>query len=156
MIPLTTSRMVRMQLLYNFLNRVYVVHLDLDWFNVLEPLSRDSLSGKVVILDFFTYCCINCMHILPDLKKIEDLYSVEDGLVVIGVHSAKFENEKDSANILSAVQRYNITHPVVNDCAQSMWIDLKVVCWPTLIILGKKCYRSSFQCHCSKIMNLLF
>lgn len=77
------------------------------------------------------------MHILPDLKKIEDLYSVEDGLVVIGVHSAKFENEKDSANILSAVQRYNITHPVVNDNVQSMWIDLKVVCWPTLIILGK-------------------
>lgn len=94
------------------------------------------------------------MHILPDLKKIEETYTVEDGLVVIGVHSAKFDNEKDSANILSAVQRYswsyffsiilyvgvqryNITHPVVNDNVQSMWIDLKIVCWPTLIILGK-------------------
>lgn len=120
-----------------FLNFSSVVDLDLDWFNVVEPLSRDTLSGKVVILDFFTYCCINCMHILPDLKKIEDSYSVEDGLVVIGVHSAKFDNEKDSSNILSAVQRYNITHPVVNDNVQSMWSDLKVVCWPTLIILGK-------------------
>ncbi|XP_037047631.1 NHL repeat-containing protein 2 [Bradysia coprophila] len=133
------------EILINYLKRADSQHEpindfkeDLDWFNVLEPLNRDLLSGKVVILDFFTYCCINCMHILPDLKKIEDSYSVEDGLVVIGVHSAKFDNEKDSANILSAVQRYNITHPVVNDNHQSMWIDLKVVCWPTLIILGPR------------------
>lgn len=78
------------------------------------------------------------MHILPDLKKLEQLYSVEDGLVVIGVHSAKFDNEKDSSNILSAVQRYNITHPVVNDGSSSMWMDLKIKCWPTLLILGIK------------------
>lgn len=111
----------------------------MDWFNVTEPLSfHDTLKGKVVILDFFTYCCINCMHILPDLKRLEQRYSIEDGLVVIGVHSAKFDNEKDSANILSAVQRYDITHPVVNDNLSSMWIDLKIKCWPTLLILGPK------------------
>lgn len=90
------------------------------------------------------------MHILPDLKKIEDSYSVEDGLVVIGVHSAKFDNEKDSANILSAVQRYNISHPVVNDNLQSMWLDLKVVCWPTLIVLGKTINDLLSQCSCSE------
>ncbi|XP_055593484.1 NHL repeat-containing protein 2 isoform X2 [Uranotaenia lowii] len=112
---------------------------DLDWFNVTEPLSLDgSLRGKIVVLDFFTYCCINCMHILPDLKRLEHLYSVEDGLVVIGVHSAKFENEKNSANILSAVQRYEISHPVVNDNVSSMWRNLRVQCWPTLIILGPR------------------
>lgn len=77
------------------------------------------------------------MHVLPDLKKIEQLYSVVDGLVVIGVHSAKFDNEKDSANILSAVQRYDISHPVVNDGDSTMWMDLKVKYWPTMIILGK-------------------
>lgn len=111
----------------------------LDWFNVTEPLSFDGcLQGKIVVLDFFTYCCINCMHILPDLKRLEHLYSVEDGLVVIGVHSAKFENEKDSANILSAVQRYEISHPVVNDNVSSMWRNLRVQCWPTLIILGPR------------------
>ncbi|XP_062563947.1 NHL repeat-containing protein 2 isoform X2 [Armigeres subalbatus] len=111
----------------------------LDWFNVTEPLSFDgSLRGKIVVLDFFTYCCINCMHILPDLKRLEHLYSVEDGLVVIGVHSAKFENEKDSANILSAVQRYEISHPVVNDNVASMWRNLRVQCWPTLMILGPR------------------
>lgn len=110
---------------------------DLDWFNVTEPLTfSESLKGKIVVLDFFTYCCINCMHILPDLKKLEKKYTVEDGLVVVGVHSAKFDNEKDSANILSAVQRYDITHPVVNDSTSSMWIDLKIKCWPTLLILG--------------------
>lgn len=78
------------------------------------------------------------MHILPDLKRLEDRYTVEDGLVVIGVHSAKFDNEKDSANILSAIQRYNITHPVVNDSMSSLWMNLNIKCWPTLLILGPR------------------
>ncbi|XP_055529701.1 NHL repeat-containing protein 2 isoform X1 [Wyeomyia smithii] len=112
---------------------------DLDWFNVTEPLSFEkALRGKIVVLDFFTYCCINCMHILPDLKRLEHLYSIEDGLVVIGVHSAKFENERDSRNIRCAVQRYEITHPVVNDNVSSMWRNLRVQCWPTLLILGPR------------------
>lgn len=78
------------------------------------------------------------MHILPDLKKIEKLYSVTDGLVVVGVHSAKFDNEKDSSNILSAVQRYDITHPVINDINCEMWTALNIQCWPTLLILGPR------------------
>lgn len=112
---------------------------DLDWINVSEPLSlKTSLRGKVVVLDFFTYCCINCMHILPDLKRLEQVFSIEDGLVVIGVHSAKFDNEKDSENIISAVQRYDITHPVVNDALSTMWMDLHIKCWPTLLVLGPR------------------
>lgn len=78
------------------------------------------------------------MHILPDLKKLEERYSIENGLIVVGVHSAKFENEKDSANILAAIQRYNITHPVVNDANSSIWIDLHIKCWPTLLVLGPR------------------
>lgn len=78
------------------------------------------------------------MHILPDLKKLEKLYTIEDGLVVVGVHSAKFDNEKDSVNILSAVQRYDITHPVVNDSQSTMWMDLRIKCWPTLLALGPR------------------
>ncbi|KAF7278869.1 NHL repeat-containing protein 2 isoform X2 [Rhynchophorus ferrugineus] len=109
----------------------------LEWFNVLEPLSfKKHLKGKLVVLDFFTYCCINCMHIIPDLREIENTFSVEDGLVVIGVHSAKFENEKLSSNILAAVQRYNIGHPVVNDDNSEMWQNCDVHCWPTLLMLG--------------------
>ncbi|XP_034937699.1 NHL repeat-containing protein 2 [Chelonus insularis] len=111
----------------------------LEWFNVSEELSiTQHLTGKVVALDFFTYCCINCMHILPDLDALEKKFSVQDGLVVIGVHSAKFSNEKDSQNILSAVQRYNISHPVVNDAKLSMWRDIGISCWPSLVILGPK------------------
>ena len=55
-----------------------------------------SLQGKVVVLDFFTYCCVNCLHVLPDLHRLEQKYSPQDGLVIIGVHSAKFLNEKVS------------------------------------------------------------
>ena len=69
----------------------------LQWINVAHPLELKDLRGKFVLLDFWTYCCINCMHILPELKKVEKAYANE--LVVIGVHSAKFENERDSRNI---------------------------------------------------------
>uniref|UniRef100_A0A2M4BDL8 Putative nhl repeat-containing protein 2 n=1 Tax=Anopheles marajoara TaxID=58244 RepID=A0A2M4BDL8_9DIPT len=111
----------------------------LDWFNVTEPLTlQGSLRGKVVVLDFFTYCCINCMHILPNLKRLEHLYPIEQGLAVVGVHSAKFRNEKDSNNIRAAVERYEITHPVVNDNVMAMWRKLRVQCWPTLMILGPR------------------
>ncbi|XP_018400989.1 PREDICTED: NHL repeat-containing protein 2 isoform X2 [Cyphomyrmex costatus] len=109
----------------------------LEWFNVSEGLSLEQhLQGKIVLLDFFTYCCINCMHVLTDLEEIEKEVSVEDGLVVIGVHSAKFSNERSSKNVLSAVQRYNIMHPVVNDVTLRMWHDMGITCWPTLVMLG--------------------
>lgn len=78
------------------------------------------------------------MHILPDLKRLEELYSVEKGVTIIGVHSAKFDNEKQSLNILSALQRHDITHPVVNDSQSVLWDDLGVQCWPTILILGPK------------------
>ncbi|XP_076395339.1 NHL repeat-containing protein 2 isoform X2 [Megachile rotundata] len=109
----------------------------LEWFNVAEGLSvYRHLVGKIIILDFFTYCCINCMHILPDLHALEKQFTITDGLVVVGVHSAKFTNERDSKGLLSAIQRYDITHPVVNDATLSMWRDLGISCWPTLIMIG--------------------
>ncbi|GAA6110297.1 NHL repeat-containing protein 2 [Tachysurus ichikawai] len=111
----------------------------LEWLNTEGPLSMQrELSGKVVVLDFFTYCCINCMHILPDLHILEQLHTVKDGLVVVGVHSAKFPNEKILQNICSAVLRYSITHPVVNDSDAQLWHELEVSCWPTLVILGPR------------------
>lgn len=110
---------------------------NLEWVNVSEAISLSQhCSDKVVILDFWTYCCINCYHVLPDLAHIEKLHSVESGLVVIGVHCAKFSNEKESANVLAAVNRYNIHHPVVNDADSCMWDALGIKCWPTLLILG--------------------
>nr|XP_033797245.1 NHL repeat-containing protein 2 isoform X2 [Geotrypetes seraphini] len=109
----------------------------LEWLNTEGPISLyEDLHGKVVVLDFFTYCCINCMHLLPDLHELENTFSAKDGLVVIGVHSAKFPNEKVLDNIRSAVLRYNISHPVVNDADATLWQELEVSCWPTLVILG--------------------
>ncbi|XP_038677972.1 NHL repeat-containing protein 2 [Scyliorhinus canicula] len=111
----------------------------LEWVNTEEPLLlHKDLCGKVVVLDFFTYCCINCMHLLPDLHALEQKHSAKDGLVVVGVHSAKFPNEKVLKNIQSAVLRYNITHPVVNDADAKLWQELEVTCWPTLVILGPR------------------
>ncbi|KAI5705598.1 hypothetical protein M8J76_011045 [Diaphorina citri] len=108
-----------------------------EWMNTTEPLSLNShLKNKIVIMDFFTYCCINCMHILPDLKEIEEKFPVEKGLVVVGVHYAKFTNEKLSSNIEAAVHRYEINHPVVNDESGHMWNELDVNCWPTLVVLA--------------------
>ncbi|XP_046143171.1 NHL repeat-containing protein 2 [Osmia bicornis bicornis] len=109
----------------------------LEWFNVTEGLSvYQHLVGKIIILDFFTYCCINCMHILPDLHALEERFTIKDGLVVVGVHSGKFTNERDSKGLLSAIQRYNITHPVVNDATLSTWRNLGISCWPTLVMIG--------------------
>ena len=110
---------------------------NLEWLNCTGPLSFEhQLRGKLCVLDFFTYCCINCMHILPDLEALEHLYSEKDGLVILGVHSAKFENEKSSTNILSAVLRYDIRHPVVNDSEAKLWHTLSVQCWPTLVVVS--------------------
>ncbi|XP_055955641.1 NHL repeat-containing protein 2 [Patella vulgata] len=110
---------------------------EFEWLNVSEPLLlSNQLKGKVLVLDFFTYCCINCMHVLPDLHELERKFTITDGVVVLGVHSAKFLNEKLTANILSAVLRYDITHPVVNDSEASLWHKLQIMCWPTFVIVG--------------------
>nr|XP_027114870.1 protein SUPPRESSOR OF QUENCHING 1, chloroplastic-like isoform X1 [Coffea arabica] len=107
----------------------------LDWLNSAPlQLGRD-LRGKVVLLDFWTYCCINCMHVLPDLDYLEKKYK-DMPFVVVGVHSAKFDNEKDLEAIRNAVLRYNITHPVVNDGDMSLWRELGVNSWPTFALIG--------------------
>src|SRR5882724_8476929 len=103
------------------------------WLNTDKPLSLAALKGKVVLLDFWTYGCINCMHIIPDLKKLEKKYPNE--LVVIGVHSAKFENEKDTENIRRIVLRYEIEHPIVNDADFAIWRSYAVNAWPTRYLI---------------------
>src|SRR5262249_15571461 len=105
-----------------------------DWLNTDRPLSiHKDLKGKIVILDFWTFCCINCIHTLPDLAKLEKKYEKE--LVVVGVHSAKFANEKITANIRKAILRYQIRHPVVNDPDQKIWDSYNCESWPTLAVI---------------------
>jgi DNA-binding beta-propeller fold protein YncE len=103
------------------------------WLNVSGPIELKDLRGKIVVIDFWTYCCINCMHILPDLKYLEHKYPRE--LVVIGVHSAKFANEKESENIRRAIVRYEIEHPVLNDSDLTVWSRGGVNVWPTLALI---------------------
>lgn len=108
----------------------------LEWLNTERPISMRELRGKIVLLDFWTYCCINCMHILPELKKLERKYA--DQLVVIGVHSAKFANEKGTENIRQAILRYEIEHPVVNDLNYDVWRQYAAKAWPTLVLINPK------------------
>jgi thiol-disulfide isomerase/thioredoxin len=108
------------------------------WLNTDKPLSLAALKGKVVLLDFWTYGCINCIHIIPDLKKLEAKYPNE--LVVIGVHSAKFENEKDTDNIRRIILRYEIEHPVYNDAEFKVWDNYAVGAWPTQYLIDPAGY----------------
>jgi len=111
---------------------------DRGWLNTDKPLSLAALKGKVVLLDFWTYGCINCMHIIPDLKRLEKKYPNE--LVVIGVHSAKFENEKDTENIRRIILRYEIEHPIVNDADFNIWRAYAVDAWPTRYLIDPAGY----------------
>ncbi len=108
----------------------------LDWLNTEFPLSIRDLRGKIVLLDFWTYCCINCMHALEDLKRLERKYSRE--LVVIGVHSAKFDAERDTENIRQAVVRHRIEHPVVNDSEMRVWQEYAVRAWPSFMLIDPR------------------
>ncbi|MEK6234965.1 MAG: thioredoxin-like domain-containing protein, partial [Planctomycetales bacterium] len=103
------------------------------WMNTSGELTGKDLRGKFVFLDFWTYCCINCMHILPELKKLEHAYP--NNVVVIGVHSAKFDTEKDTENIREAILRYDIEHPVVNDAEMLIWRNFQCRSWPSLRII---------------------
>ncbi|XP_033109725.1 NHL repeat-containing protein 2-like [Anneissia japonica] len=141
-----TTKIEREEVINTFLSKIEGDSTDstricmqdgLEWMNTTKSLNfATNLKGKLVVLDFFTYCCINCMHILPDLERLEEKFTVADGLVIVGVHSAKFENEKTSANILSAILRYGISHPVVNDEMASLWNELEITCWPTLVVVS--------------------
>jgi len=108
------------------------------WLNTDKPLSIAALKGKVVLLDFWTYGCINCIHIIPDLKRLEAKYANQ--LVVIGIHSAKFQNEKDTENIRHIILRYEIEHPVYNDSEYAVWQSYGVRAWPTQVLIDPAGY----------------
>ncbi len=102
------------------------------WINS-GPINLAELKGKIVLLDFWTYCCINCHHVLPTLARLEAKYKKE--LVIIGVHSGKFDAERNSENIRRKVAEYRIKHPVVNDANMVIWERFRVSSWPTLVLI---------------------
>lgn len=79
------------------------------WFNVAEPLSYEHhLKGKLILIDFWTYCCINCLHVLPDLEYLESKYYDYKGIAFMGCHSAKFTNERGHQKVRDAILKYNV------------------------------------------------
>ncbi len=111
---------------------------NLDWFNTDEPLTLAGQRGKVVLLDFWTYCCINCMHVLPDLRYLENKYP--ENLTVIGVHSPKFENERVAEQLQKAINRHHIRHPVANDTKFQLWRAYGIKAWPSIIFIDPEGY----------------
>ena len=109
------------------------------WLNTGgEPLSLAELRGRVVLLDFWTFCCVNCLHVLDELRPIEEKYA--DVLVTVGVHSPKFVHEADHAALLDAVERYEVHHPVIDDPELTTWQNYAVRAWPTLTLIDPEGY----------------
>jgi len=111
---------------------------NLEWFNTDQPLTLAGQRGKVVILDFWSYCCINCMHVLPDLRYLENKYP--ETLTVLGIHSPKFENERISEQLQKAINRHHVRHPVVNDPTFQLWRAYGIKAWPSVIFIDPEGY----------------
>lgn len=106
---------------------------DQVWFNVQYPPTLADLRGRLIVLDFWTPCCVNCLHVLPILKDLEDSFG--DSLVVISVHSPKYPAERDPKCLAHAIERLAIRHPVVHDPNLCLWRAYGVCAWPTLVFI---------------------
>ncbi|MGO3152776.1 MAG: NHL domain-containing thioredoxin family protein [Galactobacter sp.] len=109
------------------------------WLNTGgKSLDLNGLRGKIVLLDFWSFCCINCLHVLDELRPLEEEFS--DVLVTVGVHSPKFEHEADPDALAAAVERYEIHHPVLDDPELSTWQAYTARAWPTLVVIDPEGY----------------
>ncbi len=106
-----------------------------EWFNS-DPLTLAALKGKVVIIDFWTYSCINCQRTLPYLRSWNEKYK-DKGLVIIGVHAPEFEFEKDAKNVAQALKDFKITYPVVQDNSFTNWRAYNNQYWPAKYFIDK-------------------
>jgi thiol-disulfide isomerase/thioredoxin len=108
------------------------------WLNTSGPLSLADLRGRFALLDFWTFCCVNCLHVLDELREVEAKYDGE--LVVIGVHSPKFVHEADPDALAAAVERYDVRHPVLDDPDLVTWQAYTARAWPTLVLVDPEGY----------------
>jgi len=109
------------------------------WLNTGgRQLRLAELRGSIVLLDFWTFCCINCLHVLDELRPVEQKYA--DVLVVIGVHSPKFDHERDPDALAAAVERYGVSHPVLDDPELVTWRQYTARAWPTLAVVDPEGY----------------
>ncbi|MFJ2749575.1 MULTISPECIES: NHL domain-containing thioredoxin family protein [unclassified Streptomyces] len=109
------------------------------WLNTGgKELSLADLRGRIAILDFWTFCCINCLHVLDELRELEEKH--RDTVVIIGVHSPKFVHEAEHAAVVDAVERYQVHHPVLDDPELATWKQYAVRAWPTLVVIDPEGY----------------
>jgi thiol-disulfide isomerase/thioredoxin len=105
----------------------------LDWINTDAPPTLDAMRGRVTLLSFWTFDCVNCTNLLPDLRYLENKY--HDGLSVIGVHTPKYDYQRQAGAVLKAVNRNHIRYPVANDPYYLTWQSYGVQSWPTLALI---------------------
>ncbi|MFE0455601.1 thioredoxin-like domain-containing protein [Streptomyces sp. NPDC058914] len=109
------------------------------WLNTGDKqYTLADLRGRIVILDFWTFCCINCLHVLDELRELEEKH--RDTVVVIGVHSPKFVHEAEHDAVVDAVERYGVEHPVLDDPELATWKQYAVRAWPTLVVVDPEGY----------------
>ncbi|MFH8513898.1 NHL domain-containing thioredoxin family protein [Streptomyces gelaticus] len=109
------------------------------WLNTGDQqYTLADLRGRIVVLDFWTFCCVNCLHVLDELRELEEKH--RDTLVIIGVHSPKFVHEAEHRAVVDAVERYEVHHPVLDDPELATWKQYAVRAWPTLVVIDPEGY----------------
>src|SRR5579885_2592983 len=106
---------------------------DLEWVNARQPCRLAALRGRVVLIWFWSYDCINCLNMLSGLRQLENKY--HDGLVVLGVHTPKYPMQHSSEIVLKAANRNYVRHPVANDAQWRAWQQYGVDAWPTALLI---------------------
>ena len=109
---------------------------NLAWLNVSRPLTLDDLKGRISILDFWTYGCINCLHANQKLQKLKQQYG--DQILIISIHTPKFDNEKNLQTLRRNVLRFEMEHPVVNDTQRLLAKSYQVKAWPSFVVLNQQ------------------
>jgi thiol-disulfide isomerase/thioredoxin len=126
------------------------------WLNTDRDLTLAEVRGSFLLLDFWTFCCVNCLHVLDELRPLEERFA--DVLTVVGVHSPKFAHEAIHENVVAAVERYEVHHPVLDDPDLTTWKQYAVRAWPTLVLIDPEGYIvhvSSGEGHVDGIGRLL-
>ncbi|WP_327176896.1 redoxin domain-containing protein [Streptomyces sp. NBC_01335] len=109
------------------------------WLNTGgQQYTLADLRGRIVVLDFWTFCCVNCLHVLDELRELEEKH--RDTVVIIGVHSPKFVHEAEHQAVVDAVERYEVHHPVLDDPELATWKQYAVRAWPTLVVIDPEGY----------------
>ncbi|MFE6455909.1 NHL domain-containing thioredoxin family protein [Streptomyces cinereoruber] len=127
------------------------------WLNTGgKELTLADLRGKCVVVDFWTFCCVNCLHVLDELRDLEEKH--RDTLVIVGVHSPKFVHEAEHQAVVDAVERYEVHHPVLDDPELATWKQYAVRAWPTLVVIDPEGYvvaQHAGEGHANAIRTLV-